>query len=285
MFYILTGVRQGCILSPLESTKESQTCFTSSLVYDKDVYCPLSFLGCIECMKCWVLHSFLWRLECINLVPDRGWRGRACCSVYIVHVLSTLLRCIGLIVELDNAAETKGRDAGKAQKSNSVRNSSSFHGSDPTPRDQVDALFLPMFAVSVSLSVTRHKSGAAGAVYAACRVHGVIPCSLRQMPLASLFFCHRLLNEENSWLTRLWHHMGNRKQQMLTLPTTQHLSVTHQQHECHMTTELQGKLDYGSAQEVCVSGSGTHAEAKSVDSERARWRQLVAQCPNRDRRT
>jgi len=39
----------------------------------------------------------------------------------------------------------------------------------------------------VSLSVTRLKSAAARAVYAACRVRGVIRCSLRQMPLA---FCY-----------------------------------------------------------------------------------------------
>jgi len=42
--------------------------------------------------------------------------------------------------------------------------------------------------LSVCLSVTRLKSAAARAVYAAaCRVRGVIPCSLRQMPLASCF--------------------------------------------------------------------------------------------------
>jgi len=34
-----------------------------------------------------------------------------------------------------------------------------------------------------------------------------------------------------------------------------------------------------------VSGSGTHDEIRSVASDRARWRQLVAQCPSRDRRT
>ena len=28
-----------------------------------------------------------------------------------------------------------------------------------------------------------------------------------------------------------------------------------------------------------VSGSGTHDEIRSVASDRARWRQLVAQCP------
>jgi len=30
--------------------------------------------------------------------------------------------------------------------------------------------------------------------------------------------------------------------------------------------------------EMGVSGSGTHDEARSVASDRARWRQLVAQC-------
>ena len=34
-----------------------------------------------------------------------------------------------------------------------------------------------------------------------------------------------------------------------------------------------------------VSGSGTHDEIRSVASDRARWRQLVAKCPSRDRRT
>ena len=34
-----------------------------------------------------------------------------------------------------------------------------------------------------------------------------------------------------------------------------------------------------------VSGSGTHDEIRSVASDRARWRQLVAQCPSSDRRT
>jgi len=34
-----------------------------------------------------------------------------------------------------------------------------------------------------------------------------------------------------------------------------------------------------------VSGSGTYDEIISVATDRARWRQLVAQCPNRDRRT
>jgi len=34
-----------------------------------------------------------------------------------------------------------------------------------------------------------------------------------------------------------------------------------------------------------VSGSGTHDEIRSVASDRARWRQLVAQFPSRDRRT
>jgi len=34
-----------------------------------------------------------------------------------------------------------------------------------------------------------------------------------------------------------------------------------------------------------VSGSGTHDEIRSVARDRARWRQLVAQCPSRDRRT
>jgi len=45
----------------------------------------------------------------------------------------------------------------------------------------------------VSLSVTRLKSAAARAVYAACRVRGVIRCSLRQMLLASCI----------SWLLKL----------------------------------------------------------------------------------
>jgi len=44
---------------------------------------------------------------------------------------------------------------------------------------------------SVSLSVTRFKSTAARAVYDACRVRGVIQCSLCQMSLASCF-CLRL---------------------------------------------------------------------------------------------
>ena len=34
-----------------------------------------------------------------------------------------------------------------------------------------------------------------------------------------------------------------------------------------------------------VSGSGIHDEARSVASDRARWKQLVAQCSRRDRRT
>jgi len=34
-------------------------------------------------------------------------------------------------------------------------------------------------------------------------------------------------------------------------------------------------------QKMCVSGSGTHDEARSVASDR--WRQLVAQCSNRDK--
>jgi len=37
--------------------------------------------------------------------------------------------------------------------------------------------------------------------------------------------------------------------------------------------------------EMGVSGSGTYDEARSVASDRARWRQLVAQCSRRDRRT
>jgi len=40
----------------------------------------------------------------------------------------------------------------------------------------------------VSLSVTWLKSAAARAVYAACRVHEVIQCSLRQMPLDSCLY-------------------------------------------------------------------------------------------------
>jgi len=47
-------------------------------------------------------------------------------------------------------------------------------------------LLLPMFVVSVCLSVTRLKSAAVCAVYAACRMSGVIWCSFRQMPLASV---------------------------------------------------------------------------------------------------
>jgi len=39
----------------------------------------------------------------------------------------------------------------------------------------------------VSLSVTRLKLAAVHAVYAACHVHGVIWCSLRQMPSASCY--------------------------------------------------------------------------------------------------
>ena len=38
-------------------------------------------------------------------------------------------------------------------------------------------------------------------------------------------------------------------------------------------------------QEMDASGSGIHDEARSVASDRARWRQLVAQCPRWDRRT
>ena len=38
-------------------------------------------------------------------------------------------------------------------------------------------------------------------------------------------------------------------------------------------------------QEMDASGSGIHDEARSVASGRARWRQLVAQCSKRDRRT
>jgi len=59
-------------------------------------------------------------------------------------------------------------------------------------------LLLLMFAVSVSLSghlsVMQFKSAAACAVYAACCVHGVIRCSLRQMPSASCLCmcCHSL---------------------------------------------------------------------------------------------
>jgi len=41
--------------------------------------------------------------------------------------------------------------------------------------------------LSVCLSVTPLKLAAAHAVYASCRVRGVIRCSLRQMPLASCF--------------------------------------------------------------------------------------------------
>jgi len=37
-------------------------------------------------------------------------------------------------------------------------------------------------------------------------------------------------------------------------------------------------------QEIGVSGSDTH-EARSIASDRAQWRQLVAQCSSRDRRT
>jgi len=37
-------------------------------------------------------------------------------------------------------------------------------------------------------------------------------------------------------------------------------------------------------QEMGVSGSDTH-EARSIASDRAQWRQLVAQCSSRDRRT
>jgi len=49
--------------------------------------------------------------------------------------------------------------------------------------------FLPMFAMSVCLSVSLSGTQLklTYAVYAVCRVHGVIRCSLRQMPLAS---CH-----------------------------------------------------------------------------------------------
>ena len=42
---------------------------------------------------------------------------------------------------------------------------------------------------------------------------------------------------------------------------------------------------YGIPQEMDASGSGIHDEAKSVASDRARRRQLVAQCSRRDRRT
>jgi len=42
--------------------------------------------------------------------------------------------------------------------------------------------------LSVSLSVTRLKSSSARAVYAACRVHGVIRDGLRQVSVASCFF-------------------------------------------------------------------------------------------------
>jgi len=38
-------------------------------------------------------------------------------------------------------------------------------------------------------------------------------------------------------------------------------------------------------QEMGVSGSGTCDEARSVASDLERWRQLVAQCSNRSRRT
>ena len=38
-------------------------------------------------------------------------------------------------------------------------------------------------------------------------------------------------------------------------------------------------------QEMDASGSGIHDEARSVASDHARWRQLVAQCSRRDRRT
>jgi len=41
--------------------------------------------------------------------------------------------------------------------------------------------------LSVCLSVTRLKLVTARAVYIACRVRGVILCSLRQMPLASCY--------------------------------------------------------------------------------------------------
>jgi len=37
-------------------------------------------------------------------------------------------------------------------------------------------------------------------------------------------------------------------------------------------------------QEMGVSGSDTH-EARSIASDHAQWRQLVAQCSSRDRRT
>jgi len=37
--------------------------------------------------------------------------------------------------------------------------------------------------------------------------------------------------------------------------------------------------------EMGVSGSGTHDEDRSVASDRTRWRQLVAYCSRRDRRT
>jgi len=42
----------------------------------------------------------------------------------------------------------------------------------------------------VCLSVTRLKSAAARAAYAACSVRGVIRCSLRQMSLASCYSVH-----------------------------------------------------------------------------------------------
>jgi len=45
-------------------------------------------------------------------------------------------------------------------------------------------LLLLIFVASVSLSVTRLKSAVARAVHAMCRVHTVIWCSFRQMPLA-----------------------------------------------------------------------------------------------------
>jgi len=48
-----------------------------------------------------------------------------------------------------------------------------------------EMLFLAMFTVSLSLSVMWLKSAAVRAVYTACRVHGVIQCSLCQITLTT----------------------------------------------------------------------------------------------------
>jgi len=48
--------------------------------------------------------------------------------------------------------------------------------------------------LSVCLSVTRFESAAARAVYASCRVLGVIRCSLRQMPLASCYLTNVIIS-------------------------------------------------------------------------------------------